>query len=163
MAIINKEIAKEYGKTVILNPAPVRDFDEKIYSYVDFVIPNEIETELISKIAPTDRVSTERALRYFSALGTKNVIITLGDRGSAYLYENEYFEHGVYTVKRVDTTSAGDSFIGGLCVCLSEGKDLHEAIDYAAAVSAITVSREGASASIPTTDEVDSFLLKFKK
>ena len=152
------KIAKEYGKTVILNPAPVRDIDKEVYSYVDLVIPNEIEAELISGIAPTDKESTESALRFFTSLSAKNAIITLGDRGSAYLLEGEYFERGVYKVRRVDTTSAGDSFIGGLCVCLSEGKDLHGAIDYAAAVSAITVSREGASVSIPTKNEVELFL-----
>ena len=61
-------------------------------------------------------------------------------------------------VKAVDTTAAGDSFIGGLCKTLSEGKSMSEAVAYASVVSSITVSRPGAGTSIPTADEVEAFL-----
>jgi ribokinase len=92
------------------------------------------------------------------AKGFCRALVTLGKRGCAYVDGNDIKYFGIYPVRAVDSTAAGDSFIGGLCAKLCEGKTLDEAVAYASAVSAIAVSRHGASASIPTALEVEEFL-----
>lgn len=151
-------MAKERGKTVLLNPAPVKEMDPSLYSYVDLIIPNEFEAELLTGIVPSDEESTKDAIAALRKLGCGNAIITLGSRGCAYGEGSEVSFAGVYPVQAVDTTAAGDSFVGGLCTKLCAGWDLTRAIAYASAVSAVTVSRHGAGVSIPTGDEVDAFL-----
>ena len=157
------KMAKKYGKTVMINPAPVKAVDELLYSLIDWIIPNEFEAELITGIFPADEDSTNRAIEVLRTKGCKNAIITLGKRGSAYTDGDEIGRFGIYPVKVKDTTAAGDSFIGGLCAKFCEGKTVAESVSYAAAVSAITVSRAGAACSIPTADEVKDFLEKQKE
>ena len=152
----------EMGKRVVINPAPVKSVDPVLYQYVDLFVPNEFEAELITGIKQENNDDARRAVTALKALGCADVIVTLGERGSAYSKGNDVAFHGIYRVERVDTTAAGDSFIGGLCAKLCEGCSQDEAIDYATAVSAITVSRAGAAASIPTRDEVNAFLLKHR-
>ena len=152
------KMAASRGKTVILNPAPIRQIDKDIYGYVDWIIPNEIEAQLITGICQNNRTDTEIAMAEFRKMGCKNALITLGGRGCAYHDGEKVCYEGVFDVKRVDTTAAGDSFIGGLCSALCDGKSIDQAVYYASAVSSITVGREGASISIPTADEVVDFL-----
>ena len=152
------QLAKRKGKKVLLNPAPVKEVDPALYQCVDLIIPNEFETALITGIEPTDEGSTCVALSEMRELGCGIVVITLGSRGCAYSYDKEVRFAGTYPVEVVDTTAAGDSFVGGLCTKLCEGWELPRAIVYASAVSAITVSRHGAGVSIPTAEEVEAFL-----
>ena len=154
------KIAKEKGRMVILNPAPVKEVDGGLYQYIDWIIPNEFEAELITKTKQNCDADAEKAMGVLRKMGCQNAIITLGKRGCAYHNGNNVKYCGIFDVKVVDTTSAGDSFIGGFCASLCDGKNIDEAIYYASAVSAITVSRAGASVSIPTADEVRLFLEK---
>lgn len=151
-------MTKKHQKKVILNPAPVKEADPELYRFVDMIIPNEFEAQLITGISPDDEETTENAIRALQKLGCAEVIITLGKRGCAYTDGDTIGKAGIYPVKVVDTTAAGDSFIGGLCKSLCEGKSKAESVAYASAVSAITVSRPGAGTSIPTADEVAEFL-----
>ncbi len=151
-------MAKKHKKKVILNPAPVKLADPELYQYIDLIIPNEFEAELITGISPTDESTDAAAMDALLALGCKGAIVTLGKRGCAYVEGGKLFHAGIYPVKAVDTTAAGDSFIGGLCSTLGTEKTLTESIAYASAVSAITVSRPGAAVSIPTAAEVCEFL-----
>jgi len=151
-------MTKKHGKTVVLNPAPVKEADPALFSFVDLIIPNEFEAQLITGISPDDDATTEQAIRALQKLGCKEAIVTLGKRGCAYTDGDKIGTAGIYPVKVVDTTAAGDSFIGGLCRTLSEGKSMSEAVAYASIVSSITVSRPGAGTSIPTADEVEEFL-----
>lgn len=150
--------AHEMGKRVVVNPAPVKEVDPALYGYVDLLVPNEFEAELITGIRQQTDDDARRAISALKAMGCGEVIVTLGGRGSAYSKGDEVAFHGVYRVTRVDTTAAGDSFIGGICAKLCEGETSDVAVDYATAVSAITVSRAGAAVSIPTEDEVKAFL-----
>lgn len=152
------KLANEKGKTVLLNPAPVKKVPSELYSYVDLIIPNEFEAELITGIRPVDDASAEQAITALKALGCKDAIVTMGKQGSAYSENGKVGFAGIYPVTAVDSTAAGDSFIGGLCAKLCEGKTRKEAVCYAAAVSAITVSRNGAAVSIPVAAEVEEFL-----
>ena len=135
-------LSQKIGKRVVINPAPVK----------------MVDAELITGIKQETDEDARRAIAVLKSLGCRDVIVTLGGRGSAYSNGEKTVFHGVYKVTRMDTTAAGDSFVGGVCAKLCEGRSLDEAIDYATAVSAITVSRAGAAASIPTEDEVKHFL-----
>lgn len=150
--------AKRRGKRVIINPAPACEVPLELYPLVDLIVPNEFEARLLTGIEPTDRASAEAAVLALRSLGCADAVITLGGRGSAYSAGEGVEFAGIYPVCSVDTTAAGDSFIGGLCTKLCEGLTLCDAVCYAAAVAAITVSRYGASVSIPSSAEVDAFL-----
>lgn len=152
------KLARKNGCFVILNPAPVKEVSDEIYRYVDLVIPNEFEASLITGIEVADRESAASAVKKLIDMGCKNALVTLGKQGCVYLDdENVRYEDSI-PVKVVDTTAAGDSFIGGLCTKLCEGASMTDAVQYATAVSALTVSRAGASVSIPTCEEVQAFL-----
>ena len=161
--LLAARMAHEMGKRVVINPAPVKPVDEALYRYVDLFVPNEFEAELITGIRQNTDDDARRAIDAIKANGCRDVIITLGERGSAYSKGEDVAFQGIYCVPRVDTTAAGDSFIGGLCAKLCEGLPLERAVDYAAAVSAITVNRAGAAVSIPTEDEVKAFLQSRKE
>ncbi len=153
------KLAKAHGCRVLLNPAPVKEVDPALYGYVDLVVPNEFEASLLTGMTVKDRESAVPALRKLQEMGCKAALITLGKQGCAYINEqNEIAYAGIYEIKVVDTTAAGDSFIGGLCSMLCEGKTMREAVRYATAVSTLAVSRAGAGVSIPTADEVETFL-----
>lgn len=145
--------AKEYGCKVLLNPAPAVKLPEELLDYTDIMIPNEHEAAII-----TGHENEEEALKALYDNGKKNVIVTLGSKGCLYNDGTEIKMQKAFGVKAVDSTAAGDSFIGGYCVALSEGKSIDEAVHFATAVSAITVSRAGAGVSIPTRAEVEEFL-----
>lgn len=152
------ELAKQCGCRVILNPAPVKEVPAELYGFVDLIIPNEFEASLLTGLTVSDRPSAAEALKKLQTMGCRNALITLGKQGCAYISDGEICYEDVIPVKAVDTTAAGDSFIGGLCTKLCSGSDMKAAVRYATAVSALTVSRPGASVSIPTCDEVEAFL-----
>lgn len=147
------EKAKEFGAKVLLNPAPAAKLPEKLLACTDILVPNEHEAAII-----TGFEDEKMALEALYDGGKKDVIITLGSKGCIYNVGTEIKYQKAFDVKAVDSTAAGDSFIGGYCTALCDGKNAEEAIRFASAVSAITVSRAGAGVSIPTRDEVEEFL-----
>ncbi len=148
-------IAAESGTRVVLNPAPYKDLPPSVYAAVDYLIPNEHEAEAITGIAPATRESAAAAVERLHALGARTVIITLGERGCVYNDGDEIVFAPAAESRAVDTTSAGDSFIGALVARLAQGAALPDAIAYAARVAAITVSRHGAARSIPYANEIE--------
>ncbi|WP_320045902.1 ribokinase [uncultured Ilyobacter sp.] len=151
------KISKKLGKTTILNPAPAKAMSDEIIKNVDYLIPNETELELLAGVPVKTKEDILKACRKIMAKGVKKLIVTLGSRGAIYVDSEVSREFGVYKVNAVDTTAAGDSFIGGLTAALSKGEPLEKAMDFAAKVGAITVTREGAQTSLPTLDEVMNF------
>ena len=151
-------LARECGCTVILNPAPVKEVDPALYGCVDLIVPNEFEAALLTGVEVTDRASAACALEKLLAMGCKNALITLGKQGCAYCWQGSVGHEDIIPVQVADTTAAGDSFIGGLCARLCDGAEFPDAVRYATAVSALTVSRPGASVSSPTCAEVEAFL-----
>ncbi len=153
------KMAKDLGKTVILDPAPVpENFPEELYRYVDVIKPNETELGMLTGIDHAQEHLFE-ATRLIREKGVKNVLVTLGSSG---VFLNSE-ENGLYTipahkVEVVDTTAAGDSFTAGFAAKLMEGKSPKEAAEFANAVSAIVVTRPGAQASIPSLQEVEKYL-----
>lgn len=148
------KIAKDNGTTVVVNPAPYKKLPDSFYPLVDLLVPNEHEAFDLTGIHPSDAESAGRALAKLKALGVGNAVITLGERGCIYTAGDEPKTCPAVKTKAVDTTSAGDSFIGAMCVRLCAGDDMDTAVKYATKVSALTVSRSGASDSIPYAEEI---------
>ncbi len=149
------EIANKSCTKIILNPAPYKELPKEVFSKIDFVIPNEHEAHDLTGIYPSDEESTKKAILKLKQMGVKNIIITLGERGCAYSVENEIVFKSAIKTNVVDTTSAGDTFIGALVSKLSQNKTLENAVLFATKAAAITVSREGASKSIPYANEIE--------
>lgn len=150
------KVAKKNGVTVILNPAPApsTQLPDDLLANVDILIPNVTEAEIISGMHITDEESVRDVIRYISAKGIKTVIVTMGSKGALAYENNEFIHIPAFKVEAVDTTAAGDTFCGGLCVALSEGKSLREAILFASKASSISVTRMGAQVSIPLREEI---------
>ena len=155
--------AKELGKITIFNPAPARQLSEKIFKNTDYLILNETEMEEIFGIGINDKVYIGRIFHKKKECGIRNIILTLGDNGSVLFSEDDNIKkYDAYEVKAVDTTAAGDSFIGAFTMKICETGDADKAIKYATAVSAIVVTRQGAQDSIPTREEIEKFIEKNK-
>lgn len=151
------KIAKEIGLFTILNPAPVKEFDRNYLKYVDLIIPNETEVLQLTNIKIVDDDDLLEVYNYFKSYGVNELIVTLGSKGSAYLKDNQLIKCPAQKVNAVDTTSAGDTFIGALAMRLAKGYQISDSLEFASKCSAITVSRKGAASSIPTADEVKHF------
>jgi len=150
--------ARELGKTVILNPAPVsRPLPADWFAAIDYLIPNESEAAALSGLAVDSLQSAETAASQLIAMGAGKVIVTLGAQGSLFA-NGKGFEHfPAPTVKALDTTAAGDTFVGGFAAALANGKSEAEAIRYGQIAAALSVTRAGAQPSIPTMSEVQAF------
>lgn len=135
-------IAKKLGKTVVLNPSPAVKLDRDFLSCVDILIPNETEIDIIGGVD------------YVLECGVKNIILTLGADGCELITKQNRKHFDAYKVNVVDTTAAGDSFLGGVVRMIADDKTIEGAIEFATKVSNITVTRKGAIDSIPTYNEV---------
>ena len=147
-------IAHAAGVPVYLNPAPAHEIPDELYLLTDYLIPNEHEAAALSGIEAETDDGCRKNIRFFREKGVKNVIITRGEMGCAYHEGNDIHFCPAVKTSAMDTTSAGDTFIGALCVQLLQGKNIHNAVRYACQAAAITVSRPGAAASIPTAKEI---------
>ncbi|WP_434797098.1 ribokinase [Terrisporobacter vanillatitrophus] len=151
------QIAKDLNKYTILNPAPAVKLDDEIIKNVDLLTPNETELEIISETKIENEDDINKAASKVIEKGVKELIITLGSKGSLYINEERSFFKPAYKVEAVDTTAAGDSFTGALAVALSNNKTMEEAMDFASKVGALSVMKEGAQSSLPTLKDVENF------
>lgn len=152
------EAARAAGACVIVNPAPAREMPAAFYPLVDWFIPNETEAAYLTGIDPDTDAAAARAVKALLKRGCRNVLITLGARGCAYSVGDTVAYGRSFPVKAVDTTAAGDSFIGAFTAALANGRSVPEAVRRASATAAMTVERRGAAASIPIAADVDAFL-----
>lgn len=143
------KIAHNAGKTVVLNPAPACPLPEEIFQNIDLFIPNETELSTFSGIEVKDVESAEKAAAAMQAKGVGKLIVTMGSKGALICEGGPATFVPAHKVKAVDTTAAGDTFCGALCVAVSEGNSLKEAAEFACAASALTVQKMGAQNSIP--------------
>ncbi|MBJ2345675.1 MULTISPECIES: ribokinase [Pseudomonas] len=149
---------RELGKTVILNPAPAsRALPSEWYAYVDYLIPNESEAMVLSGLAVDSLETAEAAATQLIASGAGKVIVTLGAQGLVFANGSSFEHFPAPRVKAVDTTAAGDTFVGGFAAALASGKDEAEAIRFGQVAAALSVTRAGAQPSIPTLLEVQAF------
>ncbi len=147
------KLARSLGKTVVLNPAPAASLPDGVLELVDYLIPNEIEAAMLAGVSPqgADAKALAAALQ---KLGSDNVIITLGSKGvHAALYGGD-FTFPAEVVQAVDTTAAGDTFIGGFVAGLASGMDEAEAIQQGQRAAAWSVTKPGAQTSIPHLHEL---------
>ncbi|MHC8339972.1 ribokinase [Pseudomonas sp. HLT2-19-2] len=149
---------RELGKTVILNPAPAsRPLPADWYASIDYLIPNESEASALSGLPVDSLASAETAASRLIAMGAGKVIITLGAQGSLFA-DGKSLEHfPAPKVKAVDTTAAGDTFVGGFAAALAAGKSEAQAIRFGQVAAALSVTRAGAQPSIPTLSDVQAF------
>ena len=148
------KIAHEAGVYVVLNPAPACDLPEEIYQYLSLIIPNQTEIALMTGIEVKDEEGAAKAVKALQSKGTKDVIVTMGSKGSMVYHEGKATFVPSRKVNAVDTTAAGDTYCGGLCVALSEGKDIIAAAEFATASSSLTVQKRGAQDSIPYRKDI---------
>ncbi len=149
------EIAKEAGGKVILNPAPAMKLDDSFLSNLTIITPNESEAELLTGISVTDVESAERAAIALLERGLEVVIITLGSKGALIKTKEKKHLIAGFKVDAVDATAAGDVFNGSLAVAIAEGKSQEDAVRFANAAAALSVTKLGAQPSIPKRDEIE--------
>jgi ribokinase len=150
--------ARQNGLRVILNPAPARELPEELIALTDYLIPNESELGLLSGMEVQDIPSAERAARSLLERGVGTTIVTLGSQGALIVTGEQVTHVESFKVDVVDTTAAGDSFIGGFAYKLLESQDLQEAVRYGCACGALAVTQFGAQPSLPTNEEVERFI-----
>lgn len=144
------KIAHEAGVYVILNPAPACHLPDELFGYISLITPNQTESALLSGVGDNLDAAVEKLMQ----LGVKDVVVTLGSKGSLVISEGTRTLVPSLKVKAVDTTAAGDTFCGALCVALSEGCSLVDAAGFATKASALTVQKMGAQDSIPFRSDI---------
>ena len=149
--------AKELNKYTILNPAPAVKLDDEIIKNVDLLTPNETELEIISGVSIETEEDIQKAAQIMIEKGVKELIVTLGSKGSLYINKEKSMFKKAYKVEAVDTAAAGDSYTGALAVALSQDKNIEDAMDFASKVGALSVLKEGAQSSLPTLEDVKNF------
>lgn len=149
--------ARQIGMTTILNPAPAKALPDDIYYNVDIIIPNETETQILTGINPSTDDARRAAIEKFHDYGVPYVVLTLGDKGSA-ISDGAYVEERIPArkVAAVDTTGAGDTFVGALALTYPHigMYSFREACMFATRAASIAVTRRGAAESVPTAEEV---------
>jgi ribokinase len=141
----------------ILNPAPAAELPDELLQLTDICAPNETEAELLTNISVQSLEDAERAARKLQARGPRNVILTLGERGALVADHDRTWHAPAVKVDTVDSTGAGDAFIGALAVFLGEGVALEQAVPRANAAAALSVTKTGTQVSFPDRDRADSF------
>lgn len=151
--------AHEHGLSVILNPAPAKPLPHELLANVDILIPNESELSLLAGLSVDDASSAEIAAKAILKQGVKTVIVTLGSKGALLVTDSQVTHVNTYKVDVVDTTAAGDAFIGGFASAMLSGKALEDSVRYGCACGALATTKFGAQPSLPTKDEVETFIL----
>jgi ribokinase len=155
------EIARKGGVRTILNPAPAVPLDDAMLALCDLITPNETEAEELTGIAVTTLQDAERAADALMARGVGAAVITLGDRGALYRDAAQTLHVPAMDAGPVaETTGAGDAFNGALAVALAEGMAPTDALRFATATAAISVTRPGTAPSMPRRAEIDALLAR---
>jgi ribokinase len=154
------DLANQSGIRVLLNPAPARPLPASMLAGVDVLVPNEPEAAQLTGMPVNTLQESRAAARRLLALGVSDVVLTLGSRGALLLDgKTSAFTHvPAREVSVVDTTAAGDAFVGGLAVALAGGRLLLQAAQFANAVAALAVTKPGAQPSMPRRPEVETLL-----
>lgn len=153
-------LAKAHGLTTILNPAPARPLSQALLALTDFLTPNEAEVEALTGIEVQDLQGAVHAARRLLDSGARHVIVTLGEAGALFVGEGLMKPFPAFPVEAIDSTAAGDAFNGALACALAEEKPLEEAILFANAAGALTVTKRGAQDSLPTREAIERLLAR---
>jgi ribokinase len=151
-------LAKRKNVTVVLNPAPARILTSELLNFVDILIPNETETALLTGLPVGSQSQIEAAASSLLTSGVRTVIITLSENGAMLTQEDKNEIIPAFNLNPVDTTAAGDAFVGGFAVAIAEGKPMTEAIRWGNAAGALATTRLGAQPSLPMRQDVETML-----
>lgn len=151
-------IAKNAGTKVILNPAPAAALPHSLLALMDVITPNETEAEALTGIHVETDQDAQKAADALHSYGIETVLITLGARGVWLSEAGKGRLIPGFRVQAVDTTAAGDTFNGAFVTAQLEGFPIDDAIRFAHAAAAISVTRPGAQPSVPMREEIDAFL-----
>jgi ribokinase len=171
------QLARQNGVRVLLNPAPAKELPDELIALADFIVPNETELSLLTGLPVNDIPSAEAAAKRLLERGTKHVIVTLGEKGALIVDRHTSAHVDTHHVDVVDTTAAGDAFIGGFAVRLIErsggsltpadalenaayAKLIEDAVRYGCACGALACTKFGAQPSLPNRLKVEEFLAR---
>ena len=149
--------AKEHKMITIFNPAPAKEINKELYNYIDYLILNETECEILSGLYPKDEDVIKQV---YEKLSVNNLIITLGSKGSLLVKKDEIIKISPNKVDAIDTTAAGDTYVGVFASQLVKGKNKGDALNYASIASSLTCLKKGAQQSIPFEKEVLEYINK---
>jgi len=144
------QIAKDQHLTTLLTPAPAQNFDDRFLEYCDYLIPNEHEFFALFALTPTMANIGKIARQH----PTIKFLVTLGEKGVIFAHQKQLQQFAALPVEVVDTTAAGDSFVGGLVATLSQGQSLEQAIKTGIKCASITITRKGAQMALPTRKDL---------
>jgi len=152
------KVAADNNVRIILNPAPAQPLSDSLLKKISIITPNETEAELLTGVPVNNEADAEKAAKILIQKGVETVIITLGSKG-AFVFNNNFKELiPSYKVKAIDTTAAGDVFNGAFAVALSEGRELKDAVLFANAAAALSVTKLGAQSSAPYRRDIINML-----
>ena len=151
-------LARRHGVQVLLDPAPAQALPDDLLSMVDYILPNETEIGQLTGIKVTDPATAKQAADELLKRGVSTVFAKMGEKGVVVADRNGETYVKAYKVKTVDTTAAGDTFAGAVAAALARGDDVLTAARFASAAGAITVTRKGAQAAMPTLEETLQFM-----
>jgi ribokinase len=155
------EIARAAGVVTIFNPAPAVPIPDSIYPFCDYIVPNETEAATLTGLPVATLADAKRVGDALLAKGAKNALITLGERGALLHNSSNSIEIPAFsTGPVVETTGAGDAFVGGFAAAIARGSDPAEAARFGCAVAGISVTRPGTAPSMPRLAEVEALLAK---
>ncbi len=152
------QCAKKHGVKVILNPAPAQQLPAELLSMTDILIPNETEAAMLSGCDVNTDDGIRQAASGLRQSGVKTIIMTQGSRGASLITENGIEHFPAFPVEPVDTTAAGDAFVGSFAVAFAEGRPLTEAVRCGNAAGALASTKRGAQPSMPGRDDLDKIL-----
>jgi ribokinase len=154
------KMAKKHGAITLLNPSPPIQLPPNILPLVDFIVPNEWEAQSLTGIKWKGDQEIRKMAKRLLDMGVKNVVITLGPKGLFFKNRCQEFWMEAFKVKAVDTTAAGDAFLGALASGLSENKPLREVLESANGAGALATTKLGAQPSLPLRKDLEAFLSK---
>jgi ribokinase len=157
------KMAKEHGVLTLLNPSPATQLPYSILSLVDFIVPNEWEAQFLTGTKWKGDRGIRRMGETLLKMGVRNVVITLGSKGLFFKNKSEEFWMNAFKVNMVDTTAAGDAFLGALATGLAENKPIQEALRFANGAGALATTKLGAQPSLPLRKELKVFLSKMRQ
>jgi ribokinase len=157
------DVARSSGVFTVLNPAPAVALPDSILRNTDLIIPNETEATILTGVEVDNVRTAQEAARKLRLMGPERVVITLGSNGAMYLGPEGALYHDAFKVDTVDSTAAGDSFVGAFVTRWLGGDKPDQCLEFACAAGALTTTRIGAQESLPNCDEVKELIIAARR
>lgn len=157
------KIAKENGLITFVNPAPAREISDEIFQYIDYITPNEKEIETLTGIKVNNVEDAFKASEVLLSKGVKNVVCTIGEKGSTFMNKDKKIYTKAFKVDPIDTVAAGDSFNGAFVTMIANDQSVEYALKFANAMGALTTLTKGAIPSLRSYNDVINFMSWYDK